>query len=105
MLAEIMRVWQRKKRPASRFAAKSTLRLLMEELERRETPSTTNLALSGAAYRWYGLGSATSNANRVAAAALNDNNLTGDVVLTGAGDDAANAYAAGSVIRIDAHSL
>src|SRR5947209_4317338 len=97
-LAKTLRQWLRKKGFFPRRVKLGSLRLFVEELERRETPSTMDLALSGTAYRWYGLGSATANSNRALAAGLNDNNLSADVTLTGAGGDATNAYEAGGII-------
>jgi len=67
--------------------------------------SNVNLAPNGTAYRWFGLSSATANANRTAAPGLNDNNLTADVALTGGGDDVANAYEAGGVVWSTSQSV
>jgi hypothetical protein len=64
-----------------------------------------NLAPSGTAYRWYAMSSATANANQTAAPGLNDNNSTTGVVLTGGGDDVANAYEAAGVIWTTSQSL
>ncbi len=65
--------------------------------------NNVNLALDGTAYRWWNLGSSTSNANRAAAPGLNDGNLSDNVVLSGSGtdgqgDDNKNAYEAGGII-------
>jgi methionine-rich copper-binding protein CopC len=60
--------------------------------------SNVNVAPNGTAYRWSGLTTSTSNANRIAAAALNDNSLTGNVALSGGADDIANAYEAAGVV-------
>jgi hypothetical protein len=59
---------------------------------------TANVALGGTAYRWFGLGSATSNTNQTPSPLLNDNVLTTDVTLSGGGDDVANAYEAAGII-------
>jgi hypothetical protein len=71
------------------------------------TAGQTNIAPSGTAYRWFGLATATSNANRNAAPGLNDNNLTTDVPLTGPTDpdDVPNAYEAGGVLWSTAQSF
>ncbi len=60
----------------------------------------TNLAPSGIGYRWHGLTSLTSNANRAASTGINDNNLTTDVPLTGSTstDDPVGTYEAAGVI-------
>jgi O-glycosyl hydrolase len=65
--------------------------------------NTVNLAPSGTASRWWNLAGSTSDANRVAAPGLNDNNLANDVVLSGGGnngqgDDNKNAYEAAGII-------
>jgi hypothetical protein len=70
----------------------------------------SNIALSGTAYRWWGLTSATSNANRFAASGLNDSNLTNDVVLSGAGtngqgDDSNNAYESAGILWSTMHAM
>jgi type II secretory pathway pseudopilin PulG len=57
-----------------------------------------NIAPSGTAYRWYNNTTATANTNKVAAAGLNDANLTTDVDLSGIGGDSTNMYEAGGVI-------
>src|SRR6185369_9357578 len=49
--------------------------------------TATNLALAGTAYRFSANGSATSNANRVAAPALNDDSTAAEIDLAGSGDD------------------
>jgi hypothetical protein len=64
-------------------------------------PSTgsTNVALAGSAFRWSANASATSNANRVAAPALNDNSTAAEIDLAGSGDDSvANAWEAAGVV-------
>jgi hypothetical protein len=67
--------------------------------------NNTNIALNGTAYRWFAMASATSNTNKTAAPALNDNDLTTDVPLTGAGDDVANAFEAGGIIWTSTQSV
>jgi hypothetical protein len=67
------------------------------------TPSSSNLALSGTAYRWWDMSSPTATTNQTAAPQLNDNNLATGVTLSGggldgAGDDAPNAYEAAGVL-------
>lgn len=68
-------------------------------------PAGSNLAPLGVAYRWYGNASATSNANRTAAAGLNDGNLATDVVLSGGGGDVLAAYEAGGVVWSSAQTV
>jgi O-glycosyl hydrolase len=67
--------------------------------------SRQNLALTGTAYRWFAMTSATANTGKTAAPGLNDNNLTSDVSLSGGGDDAANAYEAGGMIFPSAQTI
>jgi len=60
---------------------------------------STNVALAGTAYRWSANASATSNANRVAAPALNDGSTAAEIDLAGSGDDPlANAWEAAGVV-------
>lgn len=61
--------------------------------------AATNLALAGTGYRWSANSSATSNANRAAAPALNDNSTAAELDLAGSGDDpVANAWEAAGVV-------
>ena len=60
---------------------------------------STNVALAGTAFRWSANASATSNGNRVAAPALNDNSTAAEIDLAGSGDDPlANAWEAAGVV-------
>jgi hypothetical protein len=73
------------------------------EVSATPTAVAANIALVGTAYSWWDLTSATSNANRLAAPGLNNNNLTSQVVLSGAGnngmgDDYTNAYEAAGIL-------
>ena len=70
----------------------------------------TNIALDGTAYSWWGLSRTTSNANRLTASGLNDNDLTNDVVLSGdgvngQGDDSQNAYEAAGILWDTSHKV
>ncbi|HXU03933.1 MAG TPA: PA14 domain-containing protein [Polyangia bacterium] len=59
---------------------------------------STNVALAGTAFRWSANASATSNGNRVAAPALNDNSTAAEIDLAGSGDDpVTNAWEAAGV--------
>jgi hypothetical protein len=69
------------------------------------TITGANLATSGTAYRWSALTTSTSNSNKVAAAGLNDGNLTTNVALSGGADDVANAYEAGGVLWSTAKTI
>jgi PA14 domain-containing protein len=61
--------------------------------------AATNLALAGTAYRFSANGSATSNANRVAASALNDGSTAAEIDLAGSGDDpVSSAWEAAGVV-------
>jgi hypothetical protein len=64
-----------------------------------------NLAAAGTAYRWSGLTSSTSNANRAAAAGLNDGNMANGVDLSGAAGDAFNAFEAAGVLWSQARTV
>ena len=64
-----------------------------------------NLALTGTAYRWFGLSTATSSSNQTSTPALIDNNLLTNVTLTGSTDDVANAYEAAGVIWSTTQSI
>jgi hypothetical protein len=66
---------------------------------------STNLALTGTAYRWSGLTSNTSNSNRASAPGLNDNNLTNNVDLSGQGGDVPNAYEGAGVLWSTAQAV
>jgi hypothetical protein len=67
----------------------------------------TNLAPNGTGYRWHGLTTRTSNANRSASVGINDNILTTDVPLTGSTstDDPIGTYEAAGVIWSSAQTV
>jgi hypothetical protein len=69
------------------------------------TGQTSNIAPSGIAYVWYGLSTATSNANRRTAAGLNDGNLTGGVNLNPNGEGGAALWEGAGVLWSSAKSL
>src|SRR4029078_7333501 len=60
---------------------------------------STHVALAATAYRWSANASATSNASRVAAPALNDGSTAAEIDLAGSGDDpVTNAWEAAGVV-------
>ena len=65
----------------------------------------TNVAPQGTAYLWHANTTATANTNKLAAAGLNDNNLTLDVNLNGGTAESGTAYEAGGVIWSTAQSI
>jgi hypothetical protein len=69
------------------------------------TDTSGNLALSGTAYRWYSMVSATDTTNQTAAPGLNDNDLTTDVRLGPTPNDIANAYEGAGVLWSSPQSL
>jgi hypothetical protein len=74
------------------------------------SPANPNLALSGTAYRWWDMATPTATTNQTAAPGLNNNDLQGNVVLSGTGldglgDDAPNAYEAAGVLWSTAQTL
>lgn len=61
--------------------------------------ASTNVALAGTAYRFSANSTSTSNANRVAAPALNDDSTAAELDLAGSGDDPlTNAWEAAGVV-------
>jgi cellulose 1,4-beta-cellobiosidase len=72
------------------------------------TPSSAvNLAVSGTAYRWYGMTTPTATTHQTAAPGLNDNDLTTNVSLgpTTAPYDITNAYEGAGVVWSSAQSI